>query len=163
MTVEGIGIQAWLAAFKESALDLATTSLRFDASVGTPLDCLCGEPPSAYIAILSSRESIHLGVTTSLEGVRVLTRAMLRVRADRPIEDAEAVDGLSEILNIVAGKVKSRMTRTDGELLLGLPIFISGRTRPGAEMEHAEADVKLGPVPCRLTVHRRSRLASRAA
>ena len=164
MAVESVGIQAWVTAFKEVALELAGTSLRFDESV-TPLSdaSMCGVQPSAYIAILSEQESVHLGISTTPEGVRVLTRAMLRIRADRPIEDADAVDGLSELLNIVAGKVKSRMTKRDGVLLLGLPIFISGHTHPGAGMEQAGEDLRLGPVPCRITVHRRSRVKSRAA
>jgi hypothetical protein len=164
MASESTGTQAWLAVFREVALELAATSLRFEAGVvPMPEVDLCGVHPSAYIAVLSEHESIHLGISTSPDGVRLLTRALLRVRGDRVLDDSDAVDGLSEILNIVAGKVKSRMPQSDGPLLLGLPIFISGRTHPGADMEQAGTDLRLGPVPCRLTVHRRCRGESRAA
>jgi len=158
------GIQAWLTAFREAALEMAATSLRFDGTVQPmPDSSLCGPQPSAYIPILSREESIRLGISTSPDGVRLLTRAMLRIRADRPIEDADAADGMGEILNIVAGKVKSRMTQGDGTLLLGLPMFISARSHAGANLEHVEADIRLGPVPCRLTVHRRCLAESQAA
>ena len=79
-------------------------------------------PPAAYVAILGDRCSMHLGIASSMEGCRALVRALLGVRQRDPITDTEVVDGMSEILNIAAGKVKSRMVVRDGSLKLGLDL-----------------------------------------
>ncbi len=164
MDEEPVAVEAWLAAFQETAVEFAAKSMRFeDDPAPLPAAAPGGTRPGAYIAILGQGESIHLGISTTAEGVRVLTRGMLRIRDDGALTDKDAVDGLSEILNIVAGKVKSRMAPRDGVLLLGLPMFINGRIQACDGMENVGADVMLGPVPCRLEVYRREREEHRAA
>ena len=64
------------------------------------------------------------------------------------------MDAMSEILNILAGKVKSRLASRDGSLKLGLPIFLVGQIQMTANMERAAGEVEMGPVPCQLLVFR---------
>ena len=61
---------------------------------------------------------------------------------------------MSEILNILAGKVKSRLSPRDGSLKLGLPIFLVGQIQVTANMDRAAGDVEMGPVSCQLLVFR---------
>jgi CheY-specific phosphatase CheX len=159
MSTATIELKDWLEALTEVVRDYAGRSLRFD---GTPVASGNGDgasdvQPAAYVAILGERCSMHLGIASSMDGCRALVRALLGMRQRDPITDTEVVDGMSEILNIVAGKVKSRMVTRDGSLKLGLPIFVQGQVGLGESTEKANADVRIGPVPCRLLVYRRTR------
>lgn len=159
MSTATIELKDWLEALTEVVRDYAGRSLRFD---GTPVASANGDgagsvQPAAYVAILGERCSMHLGISASMDGCRALVRALLGMRQKDPITDTEVVDGMSEILNIAAGKVKSRMVVRDGSLKLGLPIFVQGQVGLGESTEKAAADVRIGPVPCRLLVYRRTR------
>ena len=77
--------------------------------------------------------------------------------------EKDVVDGVSEVMNIVAGKVKSHMAGRDGQLQLGLPMFVVHPIAGGSGMEVASADVTMGPVPVRLSIYRRALAARRAA
>lgn len=165
MSTATIELKDWLEALTEVVRDYAGRSLRFDGTPAVspmPQASANGQgggetPPAAYVAILGERCSMHLGISSTMEGCRALVRALLGVRQRDPITDTEVVDGMSEILNIAAGKVKSRMVVRDGSLKLGLPIFVNGQVGIGESTERAAADVMIGPVPCRLLVYRRSR------
>jgi hypothetical protein len=158
MSTATIDLKEWIEALTEVVRDYAARSLRFD---GTPASSTNGDAPearpAAYVAILGERCSMHLGISASMDGCRALVRALLGLRQRDPITDTEVVDGMSEILNIAAGKVKSRMVVRDGSLKLGLPIFVQGQVGLGESTERATADVVIGPVPCRLLVYRRTR------
>jgi hypothetical protein len=157
MSVAAIELNDWLDVLKDVVRDYAARSLRFD---GPPLadGARGGDPrPAAYVAILGDRCSMHLGLSTTMGGCRAIVRALLGMRQRDPITDAEVVDGMSEILNIAAGKVKSRMVVRDGSLKLGLPMFVQGQVGLGESTERASVDVMVGPVPCQLVVYRRSR------
>ncbi|HYJ31957.1 MAG TPA: chemotaxis protein CheX [Candidatus Binatia bacterium] len=157
MSTATIELKDWLEALTEVIRDYAARSLRFDGTPVVPNGASAGSEPAAYVAILGERCSMHLGISTSMEGCRALVRALLGMRQKDPITDAEVVDGMSEILNIAAGKVKSRMVVRDGSLKLGLPIFVQGQVGLGESTEKATAEVPIGPVPCRLLVYRRVR------
>jgi hypothetical protein len=158
MSTATIDLNDWLEALKEVVRDYAARSLRFD---GTPVAAENGDSgetrPAAYVSILGERCSMHLGIASSMAGCRALVRALLGMRQRDPITDDEVVDGMSEILNIAAGKVKSRLVVRDGTLKLGLPMFVQGQVGYGESTERAAADVMIGPVPCQLLVYRRTR------
>jgi hypothetical protein len=155
-----IKIQEWLDCFKEATNDLAKSSLRFD---GVPPRETPGKGeqanPGTYIAIMTDSSSMHLGITSTPQGVRVLARGLLGLRQDQELSDQEAVDGVSEMMNIVAGKVKSKMASRDGTLQLGLPMFVQTPIQVNEQMERASADVTIGPVACQLLVFRNRRAA----
>lgn len=152
-----IELKEWLEALTEVTRDFAAGSLRFDGSASADGPAILGPQPAAYIAILGETCSIHLGISTTASGCRMLVRALLGMRQKEEIAEKDVVDGLSEILNILAGKVKSRMSSRDRSLKLGLPMFILGQIQLSASMERASADVSVGPVPCQLLVFRNRR------
>src|SRR5712671_4045788 len=108
MAAKVIKIQEWLDCFKEATDELAKSSLRFDATQQREAP-VKGEQanPGTYIAIMTDSNSMHLGITSTPQGVRTLARGLLGLRQDQELSDQEAVDGVSEVMNIVAGKVKS--------------------------------------------------------
>ena len=160
MSTTTIELQEWLDCLTHVTSDYAAHHLRFDSSPPAPAVSAPGSPrPAVYVAILGAKISMHLGLVTSAEGAQALTRAFLGLRSQGAIAERDVVDGMSEILNILAGKVKSRMTARDGSLRLGLPMYVSGAVGHGDGIERAVVDVHLGPVPCQLHVFRQHRQA----
>lgn len=160
MSTTTIELQEWLDCLTHVAADYAAHHLRFDSSAPAPAASTPGAPrPAVYVAILGSKISMHLGLATSVEGAHALARAFLGVRGQGAVEERDVVDGMSEILNILAGKVKSRMSARDGSLRLGLPMYVSGAVGHGDGVERAVVDVAMGPVPCQLHVFRQNRHA----
>lgn len=154
MSTTMIDLNDWLTCFADAARDLASASLRFDDGAAPESGPPSSSRPAAYITILGESTSMHLGIAASEQGCRALAQAFLGMRRKESISDGDVVDGMSEILNIVAGKVKSKLSGRDRTLRLGLPMFIVGQIQHRDNMERASADVMLGPVPCQLMVFR---------
>lgn len=172
MSHDIIPMQEWLKSFRGAADDLARTSLRFDpqlpAKKGTKASEKAAQKtaqadgdgePGAYIAILSPNNAVHLGLSAGPTQCRALARALLGLRHDEDITESDMVDGLSEVMNILAGKVKASMAGRDGQLHLGLPLFVPNPIQAGGESETVTADVRVGSVDCTLRVYRRRRAA----
>ena len=161
MSHDTIPMQEWVHSFRDAATEFARGSLRFDPRAAA--DAGAAARPGAYIAILSDHNSVHLGLSTTPSGLQVLARGLLGLRADEPLAERDVTDGVCELMNIVAGKVKSHLSGRDGQLRLGLPLYLPGAIVGGPGMESAKLDLQLGPVPCTLTVHRRVREQRMAA
>jgi len=115
--------------------------------------------PGAYIAILGEGASVHLGITATAEGCRAMARSLLGLHPTQDLTDRETGDAVSELMNIIAGKVKSRVSGRDQTLRLGLPMFIQGRIQETGSMERQAAEFEVGPVTCQLLVYRNKRPA----
>jgi hypothetical protein len=165
MSRDTIPIQEWLASFQDAATEFARNSMRFDTRIAPVAAAAADESarPGAYIAILSDQNSIHLGLSASTAGLHALARGLLGLRQDEALGERDVVDGVSEVMNIVAGKVKSHMSGRDGQLRLGLPMYIPSPIAVGPGMEVLSAEIRIGPVPCKLSVYRRTREQRKAA
>ncbi len=161
MSRETIPLQEWLQVYEAAASEFAAGSMRFDLRSDVSGDEI--SRPGSYIAILSDHNSIHLGLSSTSAGLQAIARALLGMRASEEMGEREVMDGVSEVMNIVAGKVKSHMAGRDGQLRLGLPMYLPSPIAAGPGMEVAGVEVRLGPVPCRLSVYRRVREARKAA
>lgn len=161
MDHDTIPMPEWVQSFRAAAEEFARGSLRFDPRAVVDADE--SARPGAYIAILSDHNSVHLGLTASPAGLQALARGLLGLRADEPLAERDVTDGVCELMNIVAGKVKSHLSGRDGQLRLGLPMHLTSPITAGPGMECASTEVRLGPVPCRLSVYRRAREARKAA
>jgi len=153
-----IPIEEWLATLRAASDELAKHSLKFDPQAPHGATDEPGEP-GAYIAVLSTHHAVHLGLSATPERCRALARALLGMHHTEPLSERDVVDGLSEVMNILAGKVKASMAGRDGQLHLGLPMFVANPIRSSGESESASAPVRLGPVECTLRVYRRQRAA----
>ena len=174
-----IPFQEWLVTVRGAADELARTSLRFDpgaagaaGAAGARAAKAAGsapkvEPkpsaedgePGAYIAVLSPNNAVHLGISARPAQCRALARALLGLRHDEAISESDMEDGVAEVMNILAGKVKASMAGKDGQLYLGLPMFVANPVKAGADAEAGSLEVKLGTVECTLRVYRRKRAA----
>ena len=180
MSSQSIPIGEWLVSLRAAANDLLRTSLRFEKEAGStpakgrgkPAAAKAGkkkkeeapaepatEQHGAYIAVLGEANAMHLGLATSSEGCHALARGLLGMRSSEELSEKDAVDGVSEVMNIIAGKVKSTMSDRDHSLRLGMPIFMPQPIQVREGMERIQADVMIGPVPCTLMVFKMKQAA----
>jgi len=183
MSSEPIPIEEWLVSLRQAADDLLKTSLRFEKHVSeegpergrkkgasaraTPAakkkaestPALSPDQHGAYIAVLGEANAMHLGLSTSPDGCRALARGLLGMRTNEELSEKDAVDGFSEVMNIIAGRVKSNMSDRDHSLRLGMPIFMQQPVQVREGLERVQADVMIGPVPCTLMVFRMKQAA----
>lgn len=154
-----IPLQEWVRQMKEVSGELTRGALKFEARRALKLPVSKKEGVGSYISVLSAFDSMHLGLVTSSAGCRVLARGLMQAPADEQLSDSEVVDGVNELVNILAGKVKARMVGRDGTLRLGLPMFLTTPVRLTESMEVCEGVTEVGPVECRLLVFRNRRAA----
>jgi hypothetical protein len=168
-----IGMQEWMEYFKQATLEVVATALKFESPAQAAQAAKGAKPaprgkasapvkddgprPGAYIAIMAEGASVHLGLTATAEGCRALARSLLGLHPTQDLTDQETGDAVSELMNIIAGKVKSRVSERDQTLRLGLPMFIQGRIQETGSMERQAAEVEVGPVTCHLLVYRNKR------
>ena len=169
MSTTPIGMQEWMEYFKQATREVVASALKFEppprAEKGTkpaprgkaavPQKDVAR--PGTYIAIMAEGASVHLGLTATADGCRMLACSLLGLRPTQDITDQETGDAVSELMNIIAGKVKSRVSERDQSLRLGLPMFIQGRIQETGSMERQAAEVEVGPVTCHLLVYRNKR------
>jgi hypothetical protein len=144
---------------KQVSDELSRSALTFESHRTLRLPASKKEGVGSYISVLSAFDSMHLGLVTSSAGCRVLARGLLNEPHDEKLSDSEVVDGVNELVNILAGKVKARLVGRDGTLRLGLPMFLTTPVRLTESMEVCEGVAQVGPVECRLMVFRNRRAA----
>jgi CheY-specific phosphatase CheX len=142
----------WMDALHDTTREVATTALGFEGSeilkvsAATP-DGLEG----AYLALVGQADSIQIGLASSEEGCQALSRALLAMEADAPdVEPADVADAMCEIVNIVAGGIKTRVNGKVPPIKLGLPIFVKGAVQPSSRLVILVAEILLGTVPAAL-------------
>ena len=159
MKKERIDLREWVQQMQLVTTELTGAALKFENRRVVHLPASKKEGVGSYISVLSAFDSMHLGLVTTSAGCRVLARGLLQVPADEELSDSEVVDGVNELVNIVAGKVKARLVGRDGMLRLGLPMFLTTPVRLTERMEVAQQVAQVGPVECRLMVFRERRAA----
>ena len=172
MKTTPIGMQEWMEYFRQATQEVVATALKFESPARAETGAKAAPRgkaaapvkddaprPGAYIAIMTENASLHLGLTATMEGCRVLARSLLGLHPTQDLTDQETGDAVSELMNIIAGKVKSRVSERDQSLRLGLPMFIQGRIQETGSMERQAAEIAVGPVSCQLLVYRNKRSA----
>jgi len=143
-----------LDALTEAAREVSSTVLG-----GLPFESLAGDCPvaaghGAYLALVARDEPIQVGLLCDPAGCQVLAKALLGMdSADENLPGTDVSDAMCEIINIVAGGLKRRVS---GELpvTLGLPMFVAGHPLPNQQQEIWARELKIGPVPVNLLVLR---------
>ena len=166
---EPISVREWMVYFREATSEVSRSALKFEdlpkneprgkgAKTGPP--AVDNAPrPGSFISLISNQTSLRLGITATLEGCRTLARSLLGLHPTQPVTDREVGDAVSELMNIIAGRVKTRVSERDDSIQLGLPLFVEGRVQETGSMERQAADAQLGPVSCTLLVYRSKRAA----
>ena len=152
-----IELNEWLNALSESAVELLTETLGFESgsfSDGSDelAEGLCG----AYISLLGEDSALELGIVSDAEGCEAMAQALLGLEPGdgEDLSEADVADAVNEVVDIVAGGVKTRMVERDPTLKMGLPVFVEGRIKNSASQESAITELVTGGVKVHLMVLR---------
>lgn len=145
---------AWLEAFEASAFDVAGSALGCEASVVLERGAMPPpQMPGAYLPLVGEDEQVQLALGAAPEHCQALAKMMMQLGTDaEDLPSGDVADAMNEIVNIMAGAVKTRLLPTVPTLRLGLPIFIHGQPEPTDRLVTSVAHVKLGAVPATLLV-----------
>jgi CheY-specific phosphatase CheX len=103
---------------------------------------------AALISVVGDDVSYQLGIVGSRTMAEHLTRRLLQLPDDPPLDADEVSDALCEIANIYAGMLKGELATEEAGLRLGLPAFVHGRVEhpPSAHLVTVHARVDEVPV-----------------
>jgi hypothetical protein len=122
----------WRTAVEGAATEIATYALSFSgAIVHDPVDLSrASSMIGAHIPMIGGGQAFDLALVSSAEGCLGLSRAILCAAPTAVLRDAEVADAVGEIVNMLAGAVKRRLSGQRADLELGLPLFLHGYIQP---------------------------------
>jgi hypothetical protein len=125
-------VAQWRTAVEGAANEIATYALSFSgAVVQDPADLeRASSMIGAHIPLIGGGQAFDLALVSSPEGCLGLSRAILCAGPTASLRDAEIADAVGEIVNMLAGAVKRRLSGHRSDLELGLPIFVHGYIQP---------------------------------
>ena len=150
MTAPLRNVEDFLQLVAESTNELAKGALGLDGA--TVLERQAGLPrgvEGSCVALVGDECSLQVGLSSSPEGCRALAGAMLGME---PEGDEMVVDAICELVNVLAGVVKSKVTDSHWAFQIGLPVFVRGSLEVNAHVAAATAEVTLGSVPAHVLV-----------
>lgn len=127
--MSALDLPMWLDAAVESIRDVAKSALFVDAS-GKPE--LQAEHPTSLmgslISLLGDTDTVEMALSyPQPSDAQALAKALLMEEGDDDLPNADLVDALGEIANMVGGGIKRRMNTASPGLRLGLPLAVNGR------------------------------------
>ena len=141
-----------LDALTDSASELASTVLGGLEVASSGPDCQVAAGHGAYLGLVAEEEPIQVGLLCEPAGCQILAKSLLGMDpADEDLPIADVSDAMCEIINIVAGGLKRRISGKVA-VTLGLPIFVAGHPLPNPQQEIWARELKIGPVPVSLLV-----------
>jgi CheY-specific phosphatase CheX len=159
--VPAVSLDEWIQALTDSAGEIASTSLGYGQcqvkekeSVDSLLSLTAPNLVGAYISVLSHEHSLNLGLLADASGCENLAKALLGMDAQETLPEEDVTDSLREIVNILAGGVKRRMSERENTLQLGLPLVVRGQVAVTELMEAARVKMMLGPIDVQLHIIR---------
>ncbi len=144
----------WIQNLLGAAEELGTDALAFEDPMEVePANSPPIESMTSCVAMLGDQNSIQLGVAASQEHCNIMVRSMLGMEDDEgPLSESDLSDAFGEIVNILAGSLKTRVDSTESTMVLGLPIVLWGRIEVPSNMEMGAALVRWGAVEATLFV-----------
>lgn len=138
----------WRAAVEGAATEIATRALSFPgAIVHDPVGlersvALIG----AHIPLVGGGQAFQMALVSSEDGCEALSRAILCKSTGPALRQAEIVDAIGEIVNMLAGSMKRRLAGHGAHLALGLPIFVHGYFEPSDRLSVIALPSRFGPI-----------------
>jgi CheY-specific phosphatase CheX len=105
---------------------------------------LPGQYAGSLIPVFSEEVSTQIGLVSDAAGCELLTRALLGMMPDEEVGADDIPDGIGEIVNMMAGGVKSELDGTLHGIKLGLPVFVNGHIETGENLVSEVSSLKLG-------------------
>ncbi len=155
MQVPGIPPKHWIEVATKCAAGVASASLGRELHVvgettANHHDGRCG----SLVSLVSGSNVTYIAVAATPGGCRELAGAMLGLDAadSEDLSHDDIRDSIGELVNIVAGAIKSEMLSEDPGLTLGLPLFIDGNYESDRRAETVSVVCDVGGVECIVSV-----------
>jgi CheY-specific phosphatase CheX len=138
----------WRTAVEGAATEIATRALSFPGAVVQDPVALdrAAAMIGAHIPLIGEAGAFDMALVASPEGCLAMSRAILMAEPNAPLRDAEVADALGEIVNMLGGGVKRRMSGQGADLVLGLPIFLHGYIQPTDRMTVTALPTRFGTI-----------------
>lgn len=149
-------IEQWIEALTQGMQELANSTLGYE-----DFTCLQWAPGNSipanfcgsYMALLAETVSVQIGIAASNEHCQILAKRMLGMEPDEELPESDTADAIGEMVNIIAGTVKSVMAGYGYKLRLGLPMYVHGRVDVPKQVESAHVEVKMDAMPINLIAY----------
>lgn len=140
-------LSEWLDAAALSAREVAgsalgATDLHWSGATSLPLpdDGLCG----IYIPLVTDGLALQLGVLATREVCANLACALIGADESEVEGDADVFDALGEIVNLIAGDFKFRLT-DEVKIRVGVPLAMNGRVFSLGGSLSVHGSLQVGP------------------
>jgi len=105
-----------------------------------------GAGHGAYLGLVAQDEPVQVGIVVDGGGCQLLSKSLLGMEpSDEDLPPADVSDAMCEIVNIIAGGLKRRVSDRMA-ITMGLPIFVSGHPLPNQQQAVLARTLKLGDV-----------------
>lgn len=154
--MDRLPLSDWMDALIAAADELATETLGMEeGSVFATETSLVPVVSGAFIALVSPERGVEVGICASAENCVKLAGAFLGLDpAEDELSPGDLDDALGEIVNVVAGMLKTRMADRVPDLKIGLPIVLHGRIGRGSGTEMIVAWTRWGDAEAALVLVR---------
>ncbi|MBU0753959.1 MAG: chemotaxis protein CheX [Planctomycetes bacterium] len=142
MRVSPIDSRGWLDSMHDAVKEMAVTmlgvredSIRIEKDNEAAAAALFEE--STYFTTISLDEDLQVRIVSDIEGCLCLSGALMGLtpKDAEVLSPSQIADAMGELVNIVAGILKTRLADHLSSVNLGLPNFLKGRVRPTADQE----------------------------
>jgi len=148
-------IEHWLDASGICVEEFASTSLGCeDSEILGNVKTIPQGMAGAYLAMVGTDESIQIGFVSSKEGCKSLSGALLCMEPEEldELTDADIADAMGEVINIIAGMVKTEMSKLNANFNLGLPIFLDGKIETSPQQESGAVKIRIGEIETQMII-----------
>jgi len=143
-----VSTEEWLDAVVSATQELAVTALAFEE--GT-LEQTAGPVPDmsmgSFAGIAGEEGAIQIGIIANHEDCISMCRAFLGMEVDdEELSEEDLADCLGELVNVMIGGVKSRMSHAGLTMEIGLPLVFRGRVRVPKNVKATSSLIRWGSV-----------------
>jgi hypothetical protein len=123
-------IERWMDVAAAAAEDVASQALGLEASASTD-ESSAPSGFGAFVALSGGDDKVQVGLMLELAGAEALARALLGMAEDEAFgSEGDLADAFGEIVNMLAGGVKTRMNEQIPGIQLGLPLCVKSLIPP---------------------------------
>jgi hypothetical protein len=153
--MQGSGILPgkWIEVATKCVAEVSAASLSREFELRPGADAPVGQWGS-LVSLASGTNVTAIMIASTPEGCRELAGAMLGMDATeaQELSHDDVRDSIGELVNIVAGAIKSAMSGEDPGLALGLPLFTDGHVESDRHAHTEVAVCDVGGTPCVVSV-----------
>lgn len=133
-------------ALAEAAGEVAATVLAGASFEALESPSGSGSGHGAYLSLVTQDQPLQVGLLAEPAGCQALAKALLGMEpADENLPPGDVSDAMCEIINIVAGGLKRRVSERL-PITLGLPMFVAGHPLPNQQQELSSRSLLIADV-----------------